>query len=350
MDKNETAPAPEADTNQLERNLRVKPDVYMAALLDEVNEHLLELVDKMDTLNKNLPQAKYPASNLPSTKSIPFNSGEVTIANATPQPSDPSGYPSVQDIYAIYNHPLPEMAIVNDGPGTLYFVLMDGYIKTSAQEEVLNVGDRRPLFNVYKVFARTDTPLTQYRLVEGTLLVSSTAKTYKINTEIRPTLANNEKEKGFAASFDNSPALIPIVPPLPALYLGPSFHAPLAAGATQQLVDIETGLNMPYRIPQGYILEAFLMLAALTTAFTIRGYYELPSGSGFYNLAFTIPGPARMPPEYILNLNILSTQIVDPNGAPAGGRGIIITITNDDAAAATMIGEVDFLMILRKLS
>ncbi len=281
----------------------------------------------------------------PRSGSLPFNSGNVTISSVTAAGT----YPSIQDIYAIFDAPLPLMQIVNDGPGKLFFIQIDGYAKVSGIEEELGVGDKRVLLNVYEVRARTDMPLTQYRLVEGEIFVASSAKNYKINTETRPTLANNEKLKVFAASFDNSPALIPIVPPLPALYLGPSFHAPLAAGVTQQLTDLETAIDMPYRIASGYVLEAFAVLAALTTNFTIRGYYEFPAGSGFYNLSFVLPGPARMSPLYLLNLNLLSTAAVDPNGAPAVGRGILFTITNDDAAA-TMIGEFDIELILRRVA
>lgn len=337
---------PEKKESETVREEKVTPTVYMAALLDEANEHLLELLDVQKKMQTQLKTPGQPGG--PETKSIPFNSGEVTIPNATAKPADPSGYPEVQDIFAIYNHTLPVMQLVNDGPGTIFFVLVKNEMETSTIEELLNVGDRRPLFNVYKVLMRTDTPLTQYRLVEGSLLVSSTAKTYKINTEIRPTLANNETEKGFAASFDNNPAFIPGTL-IPATYLGPSFHAPLVAGATALLVDVATGLNLPFIIPKGYILEAFSVLLGLTTNFTIRSYFELVPGSGVYNLAFTIPGSSMMMPMYYLNLNIMSTQIIDPNGAPALGRGVIFTITNNDNAAA-MIGEVDFLLILRKLS
>lgn len=334
------------DINQV----RIKPDVYIAALLDEANEHLIEVKDLLANKALNGVHPEIPI------RSIPYNS-VTTFQNATPtKPTDPGGYPAVEDVYTAMaadspNHigrPLSSMSLVNDGPGTIYFINKDGYEKFSQEEEVLNVGDIRPLHNVYEIRLRTDIPLTQYRLVENNIYTGSFARAYKANTEIRPTVAANEKIKVFAASFDNATNPLPIVPPVAATYLGPSYHAPLAAGLWQQFTDAETGLLMPFIVPAGYILETFAALFSATTNFTLRAYFELVPGTGVYNLAFTLPFLARSSPTFILNLNPISTQVVDPTGANPT-RGILFTITNDDVAA-TLIGEVNLLMILRRLA
>jgi len=60
-------------------DLRVKPDVYMAALMDEVNEHLVELIDKMDAVNK---QSALPIKF--------YTTPETAILAATPdEPNSP---------------------------------------------------------------------------------------------------------------------------------------------------------------------------------------------------------------------------------------------------------------------
>lgn len=282
-------------------------------------------------------------------KSIPYNSTKQISTITTTTPSSPDGYTVIEDIYANNNmRPIPVMELGNDGPGTLYCIIASSSKEGFGPEERLNVGDIRKLFNVYEIRLRTDVPLTRYRLVEWEIITGSFARAYKANTEIRPTLQDNEKIKAFICSSDVSPALIPIVPPIPAVYLGPSFHAPIAAGATIQLTDIETFVNMPYIIPEGYILETFSCLAAFTRDWTLKGYYELTPGTGVYNLAFTLPSSVRGSIQWILNVNVISTAVVDPTGAPVGGRGILFTITNDDAVN-TMIGEIDIIMILRKV-
>lgn len=325
------------------------PTAALVPLLVEIQNILVDVKDLLAGKALNGVQPEIPI------RSVPYNS-VTTFQNATPtKPTDPGGYPAVEDVYSSMaaespdhnGRPLSSMSLVNDGPGTVYFINMDGHEKFSQEEEVLNVGDIRPLHNVYEIRLRTDIPLTRYRLVENNIHTGSFARAYKANTEIRPTVAANEKIKVFSASFDNATNPLPIVPPVPATYLSPQYHAPLAAGAWQQLTDTETGLLMPFIVPQGYILEAFAVLFSATTNFTLRAFYELLPGTGVYNLIIVIPFLARSTPTFLLNINPISTQFVDPNGANPT-RGVIFTITNDDAAAV-LIGEVDILLILRRL-
>lgn len=351
---------------------RVNPSVLMASLLDEANEHLVKLQSQTEinheqilkevisehkeivAEHRDLVKAVTLLTDIvtPYEKHIPFNTGKQTIATATTRrPSDISGYTVVVDVYNNNKqHPIENMMLSNEGPGTISFVVIgEKPVESSTNEEFLNVGDIRPLHKVYEVRLRTNIPQTAFRLVEGEIRTGSFASAYKANIEIRPTVQLNEKAKDFSLYMDASPPLIPIVPPLPATYLGPSFTAPLAAGITRQFVDIETGLQMPFIVPQGYILEAFAVIWNFTTNSTLRAYFELAPLTGIYNLAFVLPISGRTPPNLVLNINPISTAIVDPNGAPVGGRGILFTITNDDAAAA-MIGEIDIIMILRQLA
>lgn len=282
---------------------------------------------------------------------IPYNSGPTQIATAlSTRPANVNDYTVKIDVYQHNsNIPISQMQLINDGPGKIYFVqATSNKMGWSGQEETINVGDSRELFNVYEVRMRTDIPLTTYRLIEGSLKTGSFARSYKANTEIRPTVQSNEVIKTFSLTVDTSPALVPGTL-LPAIYAGPSFHAPIAAGVTEPLVDISTGLDMPYTIPQGYILEAFSSLGNFTRNWTLRGYYEVPAGTGIYNHTFVIPISARGNVNWVLNINAISTEVLDPTGAPAGGRGVVFTVTNDDAAD-TMTGEFDIIMILRKVS
>ena len=300
---------------------------------------------------KDLTQIIKQSSIIKPIYSVPFNSGSTTIQNATTQPIDDSLYPVQQNIFALNdNKPIDKMQIINDGSGNIFFKQSRrGGMAFSSQEERLNVGDKRDLFNVYGIVMRTDVPLTRYRLVEGELQVGSFAGSYKASVEVRPTLQPNESAKVFSITVDNSPALVPIVPPLAATYLGPSFHAPIAAGVTEQLVDIETFADMPYIVPEGYVLEAFSLLSNFTRDWTLRAYYELLPGTSIYNHAFILPVSGRGILQWLLNINAISTAVIDPNGAPAGGRGILFTVTNDDGANA-MVGELDIIMILRNIS
>lgn len=341
---------------------RVNPNVLMATLLDDANSHLAEISknllrisslgggDRKDEI-KHLERLVRTAQVLYPQKSIPYSS-EVTIPNPTSAPTnenDTTGY-TIENVYNNNgNKVIERMTLVCDGPGRVFYRVVDGKMKVNQSEETLNVGDQRPLFNVYEVRLRTNVPLTAYRLYEGEFRTGSFARSYKANTEVRPTLQSNEKIKTFSLGADSSPVLVPIVPPVPAVYLGPSFHAPIGPGVTTQFVDIETGLNMPYIVPQGYILEAFSALADFTTNWTLRGYYELIPGSGIYNHTFVIPVSQRGAVNWVLNINPISTEVLDPTGASAGGRGVLFTVTNDDPVN-NMVGEIDIIMLLRKLS
>lgn len=311
-----------------------------------LKEHLAQ----MNILLAEMIKVNETGSTVAATKkTIPFHTGSETAGQLNTAPSNPDGYPTIINIYSQNDsRPIQHMTLVNDGPGEIFFIVAHSKIDFSTKEAHLNVNDQRELFNVFEVRLRSNLPLTTFRLIEGIFRTGSFAPATKANTEIRPTIQPNEKLKAFVLSADFTPPIVPIVPPVPAVYLGPSFHAPIAPGVTLQLTDIETFLNMPYIVPQGFILETFSTLTTFTTPWTLRGYYELAPTTGVYNLAFTLPSVARSDIQWLLNVNIISSQVVDPFGAPAGGRGILFTITNDDLAN-NMIGEIDIIMILRQL-
>lgn len=292
-------------------------------------------------------------------KSILFNTGhvEIQVPSTGPPDNTPDGYPAIVDVYAINNmKPIEEMTLMNHGPGDLFFITRNNLNFFSTTEEHLLLGEIRKLTNVYEVRLRTNVPLTSYHLLEGVQTAGPTPNPLKSFVENRISIQANEKQKRFSLSMDtaippifpNPFGMLPIVPPVPVTYLSPSYIAPIAAGVTQQAIDIETAIPMPFIVPQGFILEAFAVLWNFNVNSTVKAYFELLPGSGIYNFVFALPISARGAPNLILNVNPISTQVIDPFGAPVGGRGVLFTVTNDDVAVA-MIGELDVLSILREL-
>jgi len=315
--------------------------------LDDMNKTLVNIL-RINEGNSTNPSKK---------KTIPYNTESIPVGQLNTKPSNPDDYPTKINLYIVNNKVIPHMTLINDGPGDVYFVAAYENNQISDSEGHLNVNDQRELFNVYEIRLRSDLPQTTFRLTEGVFRTGSFAPQTKANTEIRPTLQANEKIKEFGILMDKrilpvppDPfGKIPITPPLSVVYSNVAFIDPIAAGVTYQLFDLETALPMPYIVPAGCVLESFVILWNFTVNSTLRIYFQPHPPLPIYNLNFTIPISARLLPNLVLNANIISTRLVDPFGAPPTGRGVLLTVTNDDSSAV-MVGELYILMILRQLN
>ena len=244
------------------------------------------------------------------------------------------------------------MTLINDGPGTLFFIVAHSKTDISTQEVTLNVNDQRELFNVYEIRLRANLPLSTFRLTEGVFRTGSTAPQTKINVEIRPTLQSNEIRVEFDALFDNQVPTITVTEPFPQIltpnYIVPTIMPPLPPGQTATLINLATATVMPFTVPEGFIIEFFSIFGNLSTDNTVRFYIEL-GAPGEFTLATVLPSSNRgVTFNLVLNVNQFSTQGFDPNGAPPGGRMVLATITNDDPFN-DMIGDYNITAILRRL-
>ncbi len=323
------------------------------------------LLDSINQLNKLIEQLIFvgtTGSTVAATKKyIPFQTGTVTIPVVQKtQPANPDDYASIVNVYAQNDSkPIQHMTLINDGPGNIFFIAAHSKNDVSTQEGLIRVNDQRELFNVYEVRLRTDLPLTSFRLIEGIFRTGSFAPATKASVEIRLTPQTNEKVKIFDAIFDINVPTITINSPstntIAANYGISSFMPPLPPGHTSSFIDIETGLPMPFLIPEGYILEAFDLTGNISTDATIRVYLEpIPNSAAIFgqtilSLRSTLPiGNRGNIINLVQNLNSYTTQGIDPNGAPAPGRLTLNTLTNDDAFN-NLIGNLFFRSVIRKL-
>lgn len=336
----------------LDKILRLQQDKNK--ITEEEFSLLAKHLDRMsDILDKIILVTESGSTVAATKKTIVYQAGSLDAGQLNDQPSNPDGYPTIIDIYAINNsRPIPHMTLINDGPGKIFYIVSHSKTDISQKEFTLNVNDQRELFNVFEIRLRANLPLTTFRLIEGIFRTGSFAPTTKANVEIRPTLQTNEIRVEFDAIFDNAVAAINISLPAPQVitpdYLLPTYMAPLPPGQTATMVDLSTGLAMPYNVPQGYIIEYFSIFGNLSTDFTVRFYIQLIPGS--YTLFTVLPAsPRGLPLNIILNVNQFNTQGLDPEGASSGGRNVLVTITNDDPFN-NMIGDFNIATILRRLS
>lgn len=84
--------------------------------------------------------------------------------------------------------------------------------------------------------------------------------------------------------------------------------APLAPGGTQAYIDAETGLEMPYAIPEGYTLQITALIAKPSQDISVLIYYE---GYCAGTLLQLIGGHSHYDNEIVP----LSTALLDPTGA-----------------------------------
>lgn len=322
-----------------------------------LKEHLAQ----MNILLSELIKIDESGSTVASGKKIvPFQTGSQVVGQLVTKPTNPDGYPTIIDLYAINdNRVIPHMTLINDGPGDLFFI--SAYAKNvfNENEGHLNVNDQRELFNVYEVRLRSTLPKTTFRLIEGIFRTGSFAPQTKANIEIRPTIQSNEILKVFDAIFDFTvPITItsPTTQTFPVLNIFPSFQPPLPPGATATFVDTATTLSMPFLIPPSYILEAFAYFGNTSTDCTVRVYAEpVPDsaaifGTTTFSLRSVLPYTNRgIPFNFVPNINFYSTEAIDPKGAPPPGRFVLFTITNDDPFN-NMIGNPFFVAVQRQLS
>jgi hypothetical protein len=302
------------------------------------------LLDQMVRVNET-------GSTVAATKkSIPFQTGSQSVGQLNSPPANPDNYPTIVNVYAQNNsRPIQHMTLINDGPGQLFYIVGHSKTDISTKEGQLNVNDQQELFNVWEVRLRSTLPLSTFRLIEGIFRTGSFAQTTKANVEVRPTVVSNEKLKQFSLKCDIHDPTISITPPLIANFILPSTRNPLPPGQTAQAIDTETGIPMPFRIPKGNIIEGFSLDLNFSTDFTLRFYVEIIPNR--YTLFEVYPSSSRgMPLNFSINLAFpFTTETLDPNGAPTGGRGLLFTVTNDDPFY-NMIGGVDFQTIMRQLS
>lgn len=309
---------------------------------------------QMNVLLDQLVKVNESGSTVASGKKyIPFQTGSQDVGQLIIPPSNPDNYPTRIDVYALNsNRVIPHMTLINDGPGNIFFISAYSREISSTKEEHLNVNDQRELFNVYELRLRADLPTTTVRLLEGIFRTGSTAPQTKINVEVRPTLQTNELRVEFDAVFDNIVPTITISAPFPQIltpnYFLPTFMPPLPPGQTSTMINLATGLAMPFTVPEGFIIEFFSIFGNMTTDYTVRFYIELIPGE--FTLFTVLPSTNRgMPINLILNVNQFNTQGIDQLGAPVGGRQVLTTITNDDPLN-DMIGDFNIATILRRIT
>ena len=323
---------------------KIRQDEF--ALLRQNLIQMNQILVAMTDISQSSGQTAY------GKKPIPYQNGSQPVGQLNNPPSDPENYPTIVNIYSINNsRPIEHMTLINDGPGTLFFIVAHSKTDISTQEVTLNVNDQRELFNVYEIRLRANLPLSTFRLAEGVFRTGSTAPQTKINVEIRQTLQSNEIRVEVDELFDNQVPTITITSPsvqtLTPNYIYSGIQPPLPPGQTATLVNVATGLAMPLLVPEGFIIEFFSMYANTSTDCTIRFYIELVPGE--FTLFTVLPMSARgLPINLVLNINQFNTQLVDPNGAPPGGRLTLVTVTNDDPFN-DLIGDCDIVGTFRRL-
>ncbi|MDP1891500.1 MAG: hypothetical protein Q8K55_11470, partial [Gemmatimonadaceae bacterium] len=112
----------------------------------------------------------------------------------------------------------------------------------------------------------------------------------------------------------------------------------LAPGGMVHMFDVDTGLPMPFTVPQGYTLAVIAAAAAVTEDAQGWGYFD-----GFL---VECAGQAAGGTTYFENkLKGIDTSLFDPTGATA--HLIDITITNQGLGA--LRGSIDYLCILSEV-
>ena len=345
----------------LEKIVKMQQDQEVAR--QQEYELLRMHLTQMNILLDQLVSVTGSGSTVAATKKyIPFHTGSQSVGQLvippsinTPPPS-PDDYPTRVNAYAINdNRVIPHMTLINDGPGDIFFIISYAQDQFNEREGHLNVNDQRELFNVFEVRLRSTLPHTTFRLIEGIFRTGSFAPNTIANTTIRPTIQPNELLAFFTNTFDNQVPTITITVPTTQTfgvdYSIPGVLPPLPPGATSALIDQFVGSPMPFTIPEGFIFESFVLFSNINVDFTARNYFELVQGSNIFSLTTVFPIAARGSGDInaTFNLSEFNSQLIDPFGAPAGGRRILVTITNDDPFNSA-IGDIDFIGILRQLS
>lgn len=194
MDKDITKELSPADTE----TVRVKPDVYIAALLDEQNDHLVEIadllknqcdddleVDPCDKSEKGRKIVKKPVKKpsvgevllqileklklldagmnaLRGQHSEYYTSAQTAISVATPtKPSSPDviaagttpGY-QIESVYNQLQRISPKITVINDGTSNLFVITTPDAI-TWSPETLIAPGETYTFFNVWEMHLRS---------------------------------------------------------------------------------------------------------------------------------------------------------------------------------------------------
>ena len=227
------AKPPEADAEQLRGSLRVKPDVYMAALLDEVNEHLVELIDKIGQQGTQKPLiTKFYTTTetaitvaTPNTPNSPSNISDPNTVPPTP------GY-QAHTVYETLQRISPRLSIINDGDDVIYVISTSEGVAWTPENPILP-GESRTFFNVYELRLRSPTIGDVTAFTGGTYRLTE----YEVSTAysgLQPSAASFLGVAAFGSALSGASNLNTILAGLLGLPMNSVFDTttPLAAGAT----------------------------------------------------------------------------------------------------------------------
>lgn len=124
-------------------------------------------------------------------------------------------------------------------------------------------------------------------------------------------LKHNQSLKNFGRVFSLIPSPYPWVTGL------------LAPGAPSHLVDADTGLAMPYTVPQGYTLAGISLTYSLSEDTIIRAYVD--EVLGVPALFGIVGGPVSGSVIYMAEVIGIGSHLVDPIGAASHIFDIIVT-------------------------
>ncbi|MHA1812874.1 MAG: hypothetical protein ACTSYX_05495 [Candidatus Thorarchaeota archaeon] len=118
----------------------------------------------------------------------------------------------------------------------------------------------------------------------------------------------------------------------------PGVVSPLAAGATQALIDRETGLAMPYTIPQGYIMTLVQVSHSMNQDLRIESYFD-GFFAGYFGTSVSgiIVSSTDVAP--------FSSSLLDPTGATSHTATMQVT----NLGGAPMYGTVSVFAILEEV-
>lgn len=171
-------------------SVRIKPDIYIAALLDELNEHMLEVKDllaeccvvkhdKPSDVKTNriigLLEQLVGASRA-KQELLEFNTGLQTITipvTTVPEPTNTNpatGYTRVP-VWEQFtpNRLSPKLYFLNVGPGTVFVIVSHNTETFSTQEMPVYAGTVCQFYDVFELRVRANLANTQFIAAESEL-------------------------------------------------------------------------------------------------------------------------------------------------------------------------------------
>lgn len=174
-------------------SVRIKPDIYIAVLLDEVNEHLIEVKDLIAECCVVKHEKPLIASDVKTNKIIglleqlveasrkkqellEFNTGLQTITipvTTVPEPTDTNpatGYTRVP-VWEEFtpNRLSPKLYFLNVGPGTVFVIVSHNTETFSTQEMPVYAGTVYQFYDVFELRVRVNLANTQFIASESEL-------------------------------------------------------------------------------------------------------------------------------------------------------------------------------------